>query len=50
MERLLSVLDTEKVSPTTTEIDRMNPLEIVQALNAEDVKEICIQWIPTQTA
>ena len=36
MERPLSVLDTEKVNPATTEIDRMSPLEIVQAINAED--------------
>jgi len=34
----LSVLDTEKVNPATTEIDRMSPLEIVQAINAEDAK------------
>src|SRR2546421_3517831 len=38
MERPLSVLDTEKVNPATTEIDRMSPLEIVQAINAEDAK------------
>lgn len=38
MERPLSVLDTEKVNPTTTEIDRMSPLEIVQVINAEDTK------------
>jgi N-acetylmuramic acid 6-phosphate etherase len=34
----LSVLDTEKVNPATTEIDRMSPLEIVQAINSEDAK------------
>src|SRR5207302_3790478 len=30
------VLDTEKVNPSSMEIDRMSPLEIVQAMNAED--------------
>src|SRR5438105_12664644 len=38
MERPLSVLDTEKVNPATSEIDRMSPLEIVQLINAEDEK------------
>ena len=38
MERSLSVLDTEKVNPATTQIDRMSPLEIVQVINAEDAK------------
>jgi N-acetylmuramic acid 6-phosphate etherase len=38
IEHPLSMLDTEKVNPATTEIDRMSPLEIVQAINAEDVK------------
>ena len=38
MEDSLSVLDTEKVNPATTEIDRMSPLEIVQVINAEDAK------------
>jgi N-acetylmuramic acid 6-phosphate etherase len=37
-ERPLSVLDTEKVNPATTEIDRMSPLEIVQVINQEDAK------------
>src|SRR6266571_7248618 len=37
-ERPLNVLDTEKVNPATTEIDRMSPLEIVQAINSEDAK------------
>ena len=32
MERSLSVLDTEKVNPATTQIDRMSPLEIVQVI------------------
>jgi N-acetylmuramic acid 6-phosphate etherase len=32
----LGALTTEQVSPRTTEIDRMTPLEIVQAMNAED--------------
>ena len=36
MDRSLSVLDTEKVNPATTHIDRMSPLEIVQVINAED--------------
>ncbi len=31
-------LETEKSNPATTEIDRMSPLEIVQAMNAEDAK------------
>ncbi len=38
MERTLSALDTEKVNPATTEIDRVSPLEIVQIINAEDAK------------
>lgn len=38
MEHLLSGLDTERVNPATTEIDRMSPLEIVQIINAEDAK------------
>ncbi len=33
-----SVLETEKVNPATREIDRMSPLEIVRAMNAEDAK------------
>ena len=37
-ERLLNVLDTEQANPATGEIDRMSPLEIVQAINAEDEK------------
>src|SRR5947207_3803325 len=36
IEQTLSVLDTEKVNPSSMEIDRMSPLEIVQAMNAED--------------
>src|SRR5207248_191158 len=36
IEQTLGVLDTEKVNPSSMEIDRMNPLEIVQAMNAED--------------
>src|SRR5579885_2184262 len=31
-------LETEKANPATAEIDRMSPLEIVQAMNAEDAK------------
>src|SRR5260370_8186202 len=38
IERPLNVLDTEKVNPSTTAIDRMSPLEIVQVINAEDAK------------
>src|SRR5258708_39459251 len=38
VERSLTVLDTEKVNPETGEIDRMSPLEIVQAINSEDAK------------
>src|SRR6266702_1047571 len=38
MERPLSVLDTEKVNPATTGIDRTSPLEPVQVINAEDAR------------
>lgn len=38
MERSLSVLATEMANPATSEIDRMSPLEIVQAINNEDAK------------
>jgi N-acetylmuramic acid 6-phosphate etherase len=38
IEHPLDVLDTEKVNPASTEIDRMGPLEIVQVINAEDAK------------
>ncbi|GCE19273.1 N-acetylmuramic acid 6-phosphate etherase [Dictyobacter kobayashii] len=34
----ISALATETSNPATTDIDRMSPLEIVQALNAEDAK------------
>src|SRR5579859_5215866 len=34
----LNTLDTEKANPATGEIDRMSPLEIAQAINAEDEK------------
>jgi N-acetylmuramic acid 6-phosphate etherase len=37
-EHLYDVLETEKVNPATADIDRMNPLQIVQAINAEDTK------------
>lgn len=37
-DRLLNVPDTEKANPATGEIDRMSPLEIAQAINAEDEK------------
>jgi N-acetylmuramic acid 6-phosphate etherase len=33
-----SILETEKVNPATTDIDRLSPLEIVQVINAEDAK------------
>lgn len=32
----LRALETEKINPATVEIDRMSPLEIAQAMNAED--------------
>ncbi len=38
MERPLSTLATEMANPATSGIDRMSPLEIVQAINAEDAK------------
>jgi N-acetylmuramic acid 6-phosphate etherase len=38
IEHPLRALDTEKVNPATTEIDRMSPLEIAQVINAEDAK------------
>ncbi len=38
IEHSLGVLDTEKINPATAEIDRMSSLEIVQVINAEDVK------------
>ena len=34
----IGALATEAINPATTEIDRMSPLEIVQAINAEDAK------------
>src|SRR5689334_3352194 len=34
----VTTLETEKVNPATTEIDRMSALEIAQAMNAEDAK------------
>lgn len=37
-EMAITALETEKVNPATTEIDRMSPLEIVQVMNAEDAK------------
>ncbi len=37
IEQTLDMLDTEKVNPSTTEIDRMSALEIVQAMNTEDM-------------
>jgi N-acetylmuramic acid 6-phosphate etherase len=38
IESSLDMLDTEKVNPATTEIDRMSPLEIAEVINAEDAK------------
>ncbi len=35
-DRVFSTLETEKVNPATVEIDRLSPLEVVQAINAED--------------
>ena len=37
-EQPFSVLETEKINPATSEIDRMSPLEIVRVINAEDAK------------
>ena len=38
IEQTPGVLDTEKMNPSSTDIDRMSPLEIVQAMNAEDMR------------
>jgi N-acetylmuramic acid 6-phosphate etherase len=35
---VVTTLETEKVNPATTEIDRMSALEIAQVMNAEDAK------------
>lgn len=37
-QQLLNMLDTEKVNPATTDIDRMSPLEIVRVMNMEDAQ------------
>src|SRR5438128_12544157 len=37
-EQRYGALETEKVNAATAEIDRMRPLEIVQAINAEDAR------------
>jgi len=37
-EQQFSALETEKINPATSEIDRMSPLEIVRVINAEDTK------------
>jgi len=37
-EQPFSALETEKINPATSEIDRVSPLEIVQMMNAEDAK------------
>ncbi|HEY0753279.1 MAG TPA: N-acetylmuramic acid 6-phosphate etherase [Ktedonobacteraceae bacterium] len=34
----VTMLETEKANPATSEIDRMSPLEIAQVMNAEDAK------------
>ncbi len=36
--QVVATLETEKVNPATTEIDRMSALEIAQVMNAEDAK------------
>jgi N-acetylmuramic acid 6-phosphate etherase len=51
IKRPLNTLDTEKVNPATSEIDRMSPLEIVQAINAEDAKvALAVQQVLPQIA
>ncbi len=47
-EQPYGALETEKVNPATRDIDRMNPLEIVQAMNDEDarVAEAVRQTLP----
>lgn len=35
-ERAIDTLETEQVNPATTDLDRMTPLQIAQAMNAED--------------
>ncbi len=37
-EQAVMVLETEKINPATTEIDRMSALEIAQVMNDEDAK------------
>ncbi len=37
-ERALDTLETEQVNPATTDLDRMTPLQIAEAMNAEDAK------------
>ena len=37
-EQPFSAVETEKINPATSEIDRMSPLEIVEVINAEDAK------------
>src|SRR4051812_48480808 len=37
-EQAVTLLETEKANPATTEIDRMSPLEMMQVMNAEDAK------------
>ncbi len=40
LEQVLKSLETEKINPATTNIDKMSPLEIVQVMNSEDAKVI----------
>lgn len=37
-ERALDTLETEQINPSTTNLDRMTPLQIAQAMNTEDAK------------
>ena len=37
-EQMITTLATEQSNPATTHIDRMNPLEIAQVMNAEDAR------------
>ncbi len=37
-ERAIDTLETEQVNPSTTNLDHMTPLQIAQAMNAEDAK------------
>lgn len=37
-ERAFDTLETEQINPATADLDRMTPLQIAQAMNAEDAK------------